>query len=168
MQGITGAEGERGADSESVEVLAEVLDKLTVELVGLREDVRTERRGRRLSMAVIAVAIIVAAVVGAVGYSNYRTLSEQQEVEIQANKYDQQAGLNDACLANNDDRDSRRRLFINLYDLVESAPPPVPRTPAEQKFIDDFLVEARGDVVAETVLIDCEAVAPRPEGERPS
>ncbi|MDQ3147847.1 MAG: hypothetical protein M3R01_13120 [Actinomycetota bacterium] len=155
--------------------MTEVLDKLTAELVGLREDVRTERRGRRLSVAVIVVALIVATGVGAVGYVNYRTLadrqtSDQQEqaVEVRANRYDQQAGLNDACQANNDNRDSRRRLFLNLYDLVETAPPPVPRTPGEQKFVDDFLAQARADVLAETIPIDCDAVAPPPEGDRPS
>lgn len=174
-RGVQGLRGRPGLDSDSIEVLTEVLDKLAAELVGLGEYVRAEGRGRRLSMAVIAVAFTLAAIVGGLGYANYRSLSERQAldrqqnaVEIRANKFDQQAGLNDACLRDNVNRASRRRLFLGLYDLVASTTPATPRTPAEQTVLDDFLTEARGDVVAETAPIDCATVVPPPEGERPS
>jgi len=174
-QGVAGPKGERGTDGEGIEVLTQVLDKLTGELVGLREDVRTERRGRRLSLLVIVVALTVATVAAVVGYSNYRGLNrrqvtEQRQLERSSNlnDYDQKLALHEACLRDNGSRQRDRALFLNLYDLVAATPPAMPRTPAEQQVLDDFLEKARLDVINRTPPLDCAVESPRPRGLRPS
>lgn len=167
-RGIQGLRGRPGTDSDSIEKLTEVLDELKTQLVGLREDVQTERKGRRLSLVVIGAAFTLATTVGAVGYTNYQTLSDAQAVEIAANTYDQELGLSDACLRDNVSRESRRRLFLGFYDIIADTTPATPRTPAEQEVVDDFLERARVEVLTETELIDCATIAPAPEGERPT
>ncbi len=129
----------------------------------------------RLLGAVFVLAIAVALLVSldasdaarrAIKDTRRQTLAQANESQV--NDYDQQVDLHDACLRDNDSRRRDRTLFLNLYDLAAAAPPAVPRTPAEQKFLDDFLAAARLDVVNQTPPLDCDAESPRPNGLRPS
>jgi hypothetical protein len=150
FRGDRGLRGERGADSDSIEVLTEVLDGLRSELRGLRMDVRQERRGRRLSLAVIGVAFVLVTIVVAAGWVEYLHSSERDraqvrtaQVESMRRDFDQRTAQHTTCLKRNDLRTGVRTLFFNLYDQFQAVVPAVPRTPAEQAQIDEFLTGAR-------------------------
>lgn len=173
-RGVQGGRGLRGKDSDSIEVLTDVLDALRNELVLLREDVQKERRGRRLSLIVIAVAFVLVTTVAAAGWVNYQTTSERDrdqtrsvQVESMRRDYDQKVAQHATCVRRDDLRTGVRTLFLNFYDQLQATQPAVPRTPEEQAVLDQFLIDARQDVAEQVPPISCATEAPSPRGDRP-